>query len=87
MMTKPAVLSVLAAAGLIAACVPPEPPTVQDKCASAVSAQTGLAADAVTIEETIATAIGPKIYANAGGVSYSCQGDINGNITGVSLGV
>lgn len=79
--------ALLAASFALAACVqePPKPITIQDKCAGAVSGQSGVAVEAVVVEETISTAIGPKIYTKAGGMTYSCQGDLNGNIAGVTL--
>lgn len=83
---NPLVILSLGAALLLGACVAePKPITIQDKCASAVAAQSGAAVEAVQIEETVATAIGPKIYANAGGTTYACQADLNGNISGVAL--
>jgi hypothetical protein len=87
MTIRPAVFSILAVAGALSACVqPPVPaPTIQDACAAAVGSQAGVAASEVTIEETIGTAIGPKIYAHANGLNYACQGDLNGNIAGVEL--
>lgn len=82
----PLVLVTLGSALLLGACVAePKPVTIQDKCAGAVASQAGVAIEAVRIEETVATAAGPKIYANAGGATYACQADLNGNITGAAL--
>lgn len=76
----------VAAAG-VSACVPrdPAPPTVEEKCILAVSAQTGVAADQITLSGTVATVIGPKIYTVANGATYTCQGDANGNIGAVEF--
>jgi hypothetical protein len=75
------------AAASAAACVPADkaPPTVEQKCALAVSAQTGTPADQVVLTGTVATAIGPKIYVTANGATYTCQGDNNGNIGAVDF--
>lgn len=71
----------------LSACVPKEPVplTVAQKCAQAVSAQTGADIKQVIQTGTVMTAIGPKIYTSVNGATYTCQGDANGNIGAVTF--